>query len=119
MADLKQYAQRYFDALNRKDMSDVPYAEDAVLWAPLGPNGLDEPIRGKQAILAYFENVLPVLGPVVVQNLFSDDNWACGRAFITLAQPAGAVLRVNDVFRIVDGQIVEQENHYDPRPALT
>lgn len=119
MADLKQYAQAYFDALNRKDLSDIPYAEDAILWAPLGPSGLNEPIRGKKAILGFFESVLPALGRVEVQNLFSDGEWACGRAFITLEQPAGAVLRVNDVFRIVDGQIVEQENHYDPRPALS
>ena len=116
--DLKQVAQRYFDGLSRKDMSEVPYAEDAILWAPLGPNGLAEPIRGRDAILAFFAGVFPVLGRVEVKNLFAEGEWACGRAFISLSQPAGAVLRVNDVFRIVDGQIVEQENHYDPRPAL-
>ncbi|MCA1662361.1 MAG: ester cyclase, partial [Novosphingobium sp.] len=66
----------------------------------------------------YLESVFPILGRVQVQNLFTDGEWACGRAFLHLTQPAGAMLRVNDVFRVVDGQIVEQENHYDPRPAL-
>jgi ketosteroid isomerase-like protein len=118
MQDLKQFARAYFDGLAAKDMSGVPYAEDAILWAPLGPDGLDTPIKGREAILSYFENVFPILGRVEIQNLFSNGEWACGRAFIELTQPAGAKLRVNDVFRISDGRIVEQENHYDPRPAL-
>lgn len=116
--NLKQVAQNYFDALRRKDMSGVPYAEEAILWAPLGPDGLDQPIRGREAILAFFDGVLPNIERVEVKNLFAEGEWASGRAFIGLAQPSGAVLRVNDVFRIVDGMIVEQENHYDPRPAL-
>lgn len=118
MYDLRQYAALYFEGLNRKDMSQVPYADEAVLWAPLGPDGLEKPIEGKQAILAYFGGVFPILGSVEVKNLFSEGEWAGGRAFISLTEPAGAVLRVNDVFRIRNGQIVEQENHYDPRPAL-
>lgn len=118
MEDLKEFARAYFEALGAKDISGVPYAQDAILWAPLGPDGLNSPIRGRQAILSYFSNVFPILGGVEIQNLFSDGEWACGRAFIELTQPAGARLRVNDVFRIRDGEIVEQENHYDPRPAL-
>ena len=118
MEDLQRFARAYFDGLAAKDMSGVPYAEDAILWAPLGPDGLDKPIEGRAAILSFFENVFPVLGRVDIQNLFSSGEWAAGRAFIDLTQPAGATLRVNDVFRIKDGRIVEQENHYDPRPAL-
>jgi len=118
MVDLTRCARAYFEGLAAKDMSKVPYAEDAILWAPLGPDGLNKPIEGREAILSYFENVIPILGRVEVQNLFSNDEWACGRAFIELTQPPGAQLRVNDVFRIRDGCIVEQENHYDPRPAM-
>ena len=118
MEDLKHFARAYFDGLAAKDMSGVPYAEDAKLWAPLGPNGLDRPIEGRAAISAYFENVFPILGRVEIQNLFVDGEWAGGRAFIELSEPAGAKLRVNDVFRIRNGRIIEQENHYDPRPAL-
>lgn len=98
-------------------MSEVPYAEDAILWAPLGPDGLDRPIECREAITAYFENVFPILGRVDIQNLFSDGEWAAGRAFIELTEPAGAKLRVNDVFRIRNGRIIEQENHYDPAPG--
>ncbi|MEO6113284.1 MAG: nuclear transport factor 2 family protein [Sphingomicrobium sp.] len=114
----KQVAQTYFDGLSGKDMSAVPYAEDAILWAPLGPDGLDQPIRGRQAIMAFFEGVFPILERVELKNLFAEGDWASGRAFISLSQPHGAVLRVSDVFHVVDGQITEQENHYDPRPAL-
>lgn len=116
--DPKQVARSYFDGLSGKDMSAVPYAEDAILWAPLGPDGLDKPIRGRPAILAFFEGVLPIIERVELKNLLAEGEWVSGRAVITLSQPPGAVLRVSDVFRVIDGQISEQENHYDPRPAL-
>lgn len=118
MSDHREIARAYFDGLNRKDLSAMPYAEDAVMWAPLGPDGLAKPIVGRDAIIQYLEGVFPILGIVEIKNLFADGDWASGRAFIELTQPAGAVLRVNDVFRIQGGMIVEQENHYDPRPAL-
>ena len=118
MSDLRDIAKAYFDGLDRKNLSNVPYADDAIMWAPLGPDGLKKPIRGKAAIVAFLEGVFPILGKVEVQNLFAEGEWAGGRAFIHLTQPAGAMLRVNDVFRVADGKIVEQENHYDPRPAL-
>ena len=114
----KQVAHRYFDGLSSKDMSAVPYAANAILWAPLGPDSLDKPINGRKAIVAFFENVFPILEGVEVKNLLAEGEWVSGRALITLCQPPGAVLRVCDVFHIVDGQITEQENHYDPRPAL-
>ena len=116
--DPKQVAHSYFDGLSGKNMSAVPYAEDAILWAPLGPDGLEKPIRGRPAILAFFEGVFPILERVELKNLLAEGEWVCGRADITLSQPPGAVLRVSDVFHVIDGQISEQENHYDPRPAL-
>lgn len=116
--DPRRVAHSYFAGLSSKDMSAVPYAEDATLWAPLGPDGLEKPIRGRPAIMAFFEGVFPILERVEVKNLIVEGEWACGRAVITLCQPPGAALRVSDVFHVVDGQIMEQENHYDPRPAL-
>ena len=116
--DPKQAAQSYFEGLSSKDMAAVPYAEDAILWAPLGPDGLEKPIRGRPAILAFFEGVFPILERVELKNLLAEGEWVSGRAVITLSQPPGAVLRVSDVFHVIDGQISEQENHYDPRPAL-
>ena len=116
--DPKQVAHSYFDGLSGKDMSAVPYAEDAILWAPLGPDGLEKPIRGRPAILAFFEGVFPILERVELKNLLAEGEWVSGQAVITLSQPPGAVLRVSDVFHVIDGQISEQENHYDLRPAL-
>ena len=116
--DPKQVAHSYFDGLSGKDMSAVPYAEDAILWAPLGPDGLEKPIRGRPAILAFLEGILPILERVELKNLLAEGEWVSGQAVITLSQPPGAVLRVSDVFHVIDGQISKQENHYDPRPAL-
>ena len=84
----------------------------------MGPDGLEKPIRGRPAILAFFESVFPILERVELKNLLAEGEWASARAVITLSQPPGAVLRVSDVFHIIEGQISEQENHYDPRPAL-
>lgn len=116
--DTREAAQSYFDGLAGKDLSVVPYSDDAVLWAPLGPDRLEKPICGKEAIVAFLEGVLPLIDRVEVKNLLVEGQWASGRAFIGFNQPAGAVLRVNDIFHVVGGRIVEQENHYDPRPVL-
>ncbi len=114
----KEVAHSYFNGLSGKDLSAVPYAEDAILWAPLGPDGLAKPICGRPAILAFFEGVLPIVERVELKNLLAEGEWASGRAFITLSQPPGAVLRVSDVFHIIDGKISEQESHHAPRSAL-
>lgn len=49
----------------------MSYAEDAVMWAPLGPDGLAEPIRGRDAIVQYLEGVFPILGSMEIKNLFA------------------------------------------------
>jgi len=43
--DNKRFARTYFEGLEAKDMSGLRYAEDAILWAPLGPEagGWDPP----------------------------------------------------------------------------
>lgn len=111
-SDYSEIARAYFDGLHRKDLSAVPYAEDAVMWSPVGPDGLAEPIRGRDAIVRCLEGVLPVLGSVEIKTLFAQGEWAAGRAFIKLRQPAGALLRTDDLFRIEDGNIVEQESSW-------
>ena len=115
--DGTEVVRLYFDALASKDLSRVPYAADAILWTPLGPNGLQEPIRGRSEILQFLGGVIPIIEYVEIQNLFASGDWVAGRARLTVLQPAGTVLRVVDAFHLAHGEIVEQENHFDPRPA--
>ncbi len=119
-ARLRAIAQSYFDGLAKKDVSGVPWAENAALRAPLNPNGgAQVPIVGRANILAFFTPLLPNLGKIKVLRHFVEGNWVCTRADVGLASDPSAVLRVMDCFRIEKGKIVEQENHYDPRPALS
>ena len=60
----------------------------------------------------------PSIEAVEVQNVFASEDWVAGRAQLVFSEPKGARLRVFDAFRIRGGEIVEQENHYDPRPVL-
>jgi ketosteroid isomerase-like protein len=108
----------YFDALQSGNVATIPYADDVELWAPLGPDGLAKPIVGAAAVREFLAGVVPVIGGIEVLNVFENEDWCAGRALIELARPQGGVLHVFDVFRIRDGRIAFQENHYDPRPVL-
>ncbi len=118
-AQMQVVAQSYFDGLAKKDLSAVPWAENATLRAPLNPNGGAEvPIEGKADILAFLNPLLPNLSKVEVVRHFVEGGWICTQANVGLATDPPKALRLVDCFRIENGKIVEQENHYDPRPAL-
>lgn len=112
-------AEIYFAGMAKKDMSDVPWAEDVILRSPLAPGGLDTPLVGAAAVREWFESLYPVLGEIkVIEHYFNEDLSAiASRSDVSLTDPP-CVLRVVDRFRIdLEGRIVEQENHYDPRAA--
>jgi hypothetical protein len=112
-------ADAYFRGLAQKNMSQVPWHPDVVFRGPLAP-GAPEPLRGSAAVRSWFEGLYPALGPVeVIEHYVGEGERSIAtRADVHITQPP-SVLRVIDRF-IVDeaGLIVEQENHYDPRPAL-
>src|SRR5579862_1514733 len=114
----KRAVKAYFDGLAGKDMSQVPWSAGATLRTPLNPNGGEDAlIRGRAAILAFFAEILPALRNVRVLRYYSGEGgWMAGQVEIGLAN--GKTLRVLDGFRMEDGEIVEQQNHYDPRPAM-
>lgn len=118
-SQLVTVAEMYFRGLAKKDMSQVPWHPDVVFRGPLAP-GAPEPLRGRAAVLSWFEGLYPALGPVdIIEHHISDGQRSIAtRADVHIMQPP-SVLRVIDRF-IMDeaGLIVEQENHYDPRPAL-
>ena len=117
-AQLAGAVRAYFDGLNRKDISNVPWSESVILRAPLAEGGSENPLVGRTAVLAYLEAVLPALGEVRLVDWYSNESLTAvvGKADISLAN--GRTLRVADLFEIDElGQIVAQENHYDPRPA--
>ena len=115
--DLRQIVKAYFDGLAGKDMSHVPWSPNATLRTPLNPDGGEDAlIRGRSAILAFFAGILPAIQSVRVLRYYTGEGgWMAGQVEISLAN--GKTLHVLDAFRVENGLIVEQQNHYDSRPA--
>ena len=113
----KQIVKAYFDGIAAKDMSRVPWAKDATLRTPLNPAGGEGAlIRGRKAILDFFTSILPAVRSLkFLRHYIGDGGWIAGQTEISLAN--GKTLYVLDAFRIENGEIIEQQNHYDPRPA--
>lgn len=107
----------YFDGIGAKDVSRVPWGADAVLRTPLNPaGGASVPITGRGAIMDFFNGILPaVRGVKVLRYYTGDEGWIAAQAEIDLAN--GNTLNVLDAFRVENGEILEQQNHFDPREA--
>ena len=107
----------YFDGIGVKDVSRVPWATDAVLRTPLNPAGGENvPITGRGAIMDFFNGILPVVrGVKMLRCYIGDGGWIAGQAEIYLAN--GKTLNVLDAFHVENGEIIEQQNHFDTRAA--
>jgi hypothetical protein len=119
-AQLKSISETYFAGLAKRDVSSVPWHDDIVLRSPLAPEGLEVPLRGKSAVIQWFESLYPVLGETrVIEHYFNGSLTVIAtRADVGITEPP-CFLRVVDRFTVnTSGQITEQENHYDPRPAI-
>ncbi|MDX1983534.1 MAG: nuclear transport factor 2 family protein [Bryobacteraceae bacterium] len=115
---LRAVADGYFSGLANGDVSAVAYDENVRLRTPLAAGGSETPLQGRAAVLNFFAGIYAALEDVKVIDYFFNDELTtiCVRADVMLK--TGKVLRVADVFRIsADGKVIEQENHYDPRPA--
>jgi hypothetical protein len=117
--DPQQAVNAYFNGLAAKDVSRIPWADNATLRTPLNPaGGESELIRGRKAILDFFAGVLPALRSVrVVRHYASEEGWVSAQAEIALAN--GKTLYVLDAFHVHRGEIIEQQNHYDSRSAAS
>jgi hypothetical protein len=117
-AQLRAAADAYFSALAQKNFEAIPYAETVVLRAPLAPGGVHQPLVGREALRTiWWPPLAPALGPVRVLDYYTNDalTGICAAAEISVGDPP-VVLRVADRFAVnAAGQIVEQENHFDPR----
>lgn len=119
-ARLRAAANAYFKGLATKTLSFIPYDANVILHAPLAPGGAANPLKGKAAVLTFFEGVLPAVGLVKVLDHYINAKMTriCTEAEVEVGNPP-ATLRVADCFTVnAAGKITAQENHFDPRPAL-
>ncbi len=117
---LRRIAESYFDGLRDKKLAAIPYAAAVTLRAPLAPGGSAVPLVGRDAVHAYLTAILPAIQDVQWEDGYvnAGQTAVMGRAELTMV--SGARLRVADWFEVdASGQITAQENHFDPRPALT
>lgn len=118
-ARLMTAAEAYFAGLARKDVSQVPWHQDVEFRGPLAP-GFPDAIRGRSAVVGFFEALYPALGTIEIidHHVNEAETAVATRANVEITSPR-CVLRVIDRFVVdADGAILEQENHYDPRPVL-
>jgi hypothetical protein len=124
-AQLRSVAETYFASLARKTFEAIPYAEHVTLRSPLAPPDLAVPyelypLNGRDAVLAWFRGLASALGETRVRDYYFNDELTAivVEAEVGITSPRGT-LRVADRFTVdPEGRITEQENHYDPRPAL-
>ena len=115
--DPQRAVKAYFDGLAAKDVSRIPWADNATLRTPLNPAGGETAlICGRKAILDFFAGILSALGNVKVMRHYAGEaGWVAAQAEIALAN--GKMLYVFDAFHVQKGEIIEQQNHYDSLPA--
>src|SRR3954451_1716544 len=117
---LRSVVQAYFDGLKSKDVSRVPWHDLISLRTPLAPGGADVPIVGIANVRDFFNGIAPLVGDITVVEVYFSENGIgiAARADVSIVQPA-CTLRVLDRFDIdAENRITEQENRFDPRPAL-
>jgi hypothetical protein len=112
-------AERYFEALRRKDFSALPYDDNVTLRAPLAPGGVNQPLLGKEAVrIQWWQPLEPALQITVLDHYINESLTAIiteAEIKINAVVPP-ATLRVADRFTVNEkGKITDQENHFDPR----
>jgi len=125
--------KKYFEALASSDENTLKnlilgnLADTFRGRAPLTPPGTsEEELVGPQAWVAYLLPFLPVIKSQRLLWSAVDGDMVCGRAYLGIAQGVNDADTPYKRLRLIDcwkfdpatGKIVEQENHYDPRPAL-
>jgi len=120
-AQLKKTAESYFRGLRDKNFYAIPFSDDVVFRAPIAPGGSDYPINGKQAVFEqWWKPLEPALEGIlisIVDHYYNESLTAIvTKADITIA-PLNVTLHTADRFVVSDeGQITEQENHFDASP---
>jgi len=106
------------EGLGKGSFAAIPYHPDVVLRAPLAPGGVHVPLVGRDALRTVWWPPLPQLVQAVrvIDSFVSADLTAAAVEFhLDISNPP-CTLRIVDRFTInAAGEIVEQENYFDPR----
>lgn len=122
-AQLHALARGYVtEGLGKGNFDAIPYSDGVVLRAPIAPGGSGAPIAGRENLRTQWWAPLPdLVGHVEVLDSFVNEELSavtvefhCG-----ITHPA-CTLRIVDRFKVNDdGEIIEQENFFDPRDVTS
>lgn len=100
--------ERYLNGLQRKDMSNVPFAPDVTFESPLTPK-----LEGKEQVVEFLTGLFPAIKDIRIQRHIAEGEYvATAFDFDTTF----GVIPVFDCFRVSDGLLKEIRPYYDPRP---
>lgn len=100
-------AQRYFDALMKKDFSALPLAADVVMESPLTPR-----LSGQQSVLEFLEGLASVTKSVRVLDFIVEGDKVAVEFQIETAQ---GLIPGFECFEISDGLIKKLRPYFDAR----
>ena len=86
---LRAVVNAYFNGLEHKDLSQIPWHPDVTLRTPLAPGGADMPIRGDENVRDFFNAIAPLVSHVTITEVYFADNGksVAAQAEISIAQP--------------------------------
>ena len=120
---LHEIAKTYvIKGIGAKNFDAIPYADNVVLRTPLCPGGSERPLQGKENLRQQWWAPLPSLvGNIKFIDSFVNKNQtAVSVEFHCEILNPSCTLRVIDRFHVNDaGQIIEQENFFDPRDVTS
>ena len=92
---------------------------DDRLW-PHGPVGpmLPEAVQGEPEVRELLANVSAGFQEIVAERILVDGEYSCAPFEFQVTDDSVPVITGVDCFRVVEGQIVEIQPFYDPRPLL-
>jgi hypothetical protein len=119
-AQLHAIARGYVtEGLGKRNFDAIPYHPEVELRAPLCPGGSSVPLVGRDALRLTWWAPLPALVEhvEVLDTFVNGDLTAAAVEFLLTISAPACTLRVIDRFTIDGaGEIVAQENYFDPRP---
>lgn len=106
------------EGLGKKNFDAIPYDDHIILRAPLCPDGMDNPLTGKENLRQVWWAPLPeLIGHVTVLDTYVNDALTAVTCEFTLEiiNPS-TTLRIIDRFIVdAEGKILKQSNYFDPR----
>lgn len=106
------------EGLGKGNFDAIPYSDNVVLRAPIAPSGSTAPITGRENLRMLWWAPLPdlVSDVEVLDSFVNDDLSAVTVEFHCGIMNPCCTLRIVDRFKVNgDGEIIEQENFFDPR----